>query len=130
MVMTNHGEVIAAGRVDDLIAQYGRTRIEVTMDETVQVVDGEDVPAAIAQVTAGGGRVDAVDVITPSLETVFRTSRHAQHGCRGVLTIGDALLAHTATIRIDNMAVIDHRSVDFPLSWHLRPPQQAARCAR
>jgi ABC-2 type transport system ATP-binding protein len=73
VVMINRGEVIADGRVDDLIAQYGGARIEVTVDGTVHVVDGEDVPAAIAQVTAGGGRVDAVNVIKPSLEAVFLT---------------------------------------------------------
>lgn len=73
VVLINHGEVIADGRVDDLIARYGGARVEVTVDGRTQVIDGEDVTAAIAQVTAGGGRVESVEVIKPSLEAVFLT---------------------------------------------------------
>jgi ABC-2 type transport system ATP-binding protein len=73
VTLINHGEVIAHGRVDDLVAEYGGARIEVTVDGKTQVIDGEDVSAAIAQVTAGGGRVEAVEVIKPSLEAVFLT---------------------------------------------------------
>ena len=71
VVMVNEGRVIAAGRVDDLVARHGGARIEVTVDGKVHVVDGEDVPAAITQVTARGGRVESVEVIKPSLEAVF-----------------------------------------------------------
>ncbi|MFD1939805.1 ABC transporter ATP-binding protein [Nonomuraea mangrovi] len=71
IVMINHGEVIAAGDVDDLIGKHGGGQIEMTVDGTVQVVQGDDIAAAIAQVTAGGGRLEAVNVIKPSLETVF-----------------------------------------------------------
>ena len=71
--LINQSEVIAASCVDDLIARYGGAQIEVTVDRTVEVVDSEDVLAAIAQVTAGGSRVEAVNVITPSLEAVFLT---------------------------------------------------------
>jgi ABC-2 type transport system ATP-binding protein len=71
VVMVNEGRVIAAGRVDDLVARHGGARIEVTVDGKVRVVDGEDVPAAITQVTAHGGRVESVEVIKPSLEAVF-----------------------------------------------------------
>jgi len=73
VVLINEGKVIAAGRVEDLIAESGGARIEVTVDGKVQVIDGEDIPAAIAQVTAGGGRVESVNVIKPSLEAVFLT---------------------------------------------------------
>ncbi|MFI6599338.1 ABC transporter ATP-binding protein [Nonomuraea sp. NPDC050536] len=71
IVMINHGAVIAVGDVDDLIAKHGGGRIEMTVDGEQRVVDGDDVAAAIAQVTAGGGRLEAVNVVKPSLETVF-----------------------------------------------------------
>ncbi|WP_433412640.1 ABC transporter ATP-binding protein [Microtetraspora malaysiensis] len=71
IVMINHGEVIAAGNVDDLIGEHGGGRIELTVDGKVEVVDGDDVAAAIDQVMATGGRLEAVNVIKPSLETVF-----------------------------------------------------------
>lgn len=73
VIMVKHGKVIASGRVDDLIAEHGGARIEVTVDGTVHVVDGADVPAAIGQVTARGGQVESVNVIKPSLEAVFFT---------------------------------------------------------
>lgn len=73
VVMIMKGEVISTGRVDDLIAEHGGARIEVTVDGAVHVVDGTDVPAAIAQVTADGGQVESVNVIKPSLEAVFFT---------------------------------------------------------
>ncbi len=44
-----------------------------TVDGAVQVVQGGDVPAAIARATANGGHVDAVNVIKPSLEAVSLT---------------------------------------------------------
>jgi ABC-2 type transport system ATP-binding protein len=73
VVLIDEGKVIAAGRVDELIAEYGGARIEVTVDGKVEVVVGEDIPAAIAQVSSGGGRVEAVNVVKPSLEAVFIT---------------------------------------------------------
>jgi ABC-2 type transport system ATP-binding protein len=72
VVLIDQGKVIASGRVDHLIAEYGGARIEVTVDGKVEVVEGEDIPAAIAQVSAGG-RVEAVNVVKPSLEAVFIT---------------------------------------------------------
>lgn len=71
IVMVNHGEVIAAGDVDDLIGKHGGGQIELTVDGVPQVIEGDDIAAAIAQATAGGGRLEAVNVIRPSLETVF-----------------------------------------------------------
>lgn len=73
VVMVNQGEVIVSGRVDDLVAEYGNARVEVTVDGAVQIIEGGDVAAAIAQATANGGQVDAVNVIKPSLEAVFLT---------------------------------------------------------
>jgi ABC-2 type transport system ATP-binding protein len=86
----DRGRVLAAGRVDELVRQYGECAVDVTFDgeppsvdlgRRTSVADGvlrvftDDPPAEAAAVLAGLGpharRVRSIDLVMPSLEAVF-----------------------------------------------------------
>ncbi len=71
VVIVNHGEIVSAGRVEELSASRG---IEVETQSGPQLFAGltrEDAPDLVAQLVADGQRVFAVRVLAPALEDVY-----------------------------------------------------------
>jgi ABC-2 type transport system ATP-binding protein len=71
VVIVNHGEIVSAGRVEELSASRG---IEVETAAGPQLFAGltrEDAPDLVARLVADGQRVYAVRVLAPALEDVY-----------------------------------------------------------
>jgi ABC-2 type transport system ATP-binding protein len=71
VVIVNHGEIVSAGRVEELSASRG---IEVETAQGRQIFAGltrEDAPDLVARLVADGQRVYAVRVLAPALEDVY-----------------------------------------------------------
>ncbi len=87
VAILDRGQILTRGRLDELIDRHGSGLVEVTFDGPVPVVDGAEVdgatlrlatdrpgPAAAALLARLGVDVDrvvSVDLVQPSLETVF-----------------------------------------------------------
>jgi ABC-2 type transport system ATP-binding protein len=104
VAMLVHGRVIARGRIDDLVAQYGVSAAElrfdgpapdcalegatVTRDGNVLRVTAHDPAAALAAVIANLGddtvRLRGVDLLRPSLDSVFLALTGRRYDGQGV----------------------------------------------
>lgn len=89
VTIIDHGRVIARGTVDELIATHAKTVIELTFDGPAPMVDGHrpvdgddtvrvesghparDAAALLSRLGADAGRLRGLEIITPSLESVF-----------------------------------------------------------
>ena len=108
VTIIDHGRVVARGQVAELIAAHARTVIELQFDGDAPIIphpaavtDGEvvrvetDQPAQDAATILSGldgsaGRLRGLEIITPSLESVFLTLTGRRYEADAVTNVEDA----------------------------------------